>query len=301
VAGLPAGSTLAFDEAGALYLARTGRRYLAGEGDDLYPVYRIPPGGGTIAASAEQRHHHGPPLRNPQVATVRGGRELFLTTFDRDRRIGVIYRMRDGRAELFAGGTPLRGQPPVVRQPEGAAFDSQGRLYVADRDRGRILQLDPAGRVLDPAFATMTRPRLVAVDDEDHVWVGADADAQAPWQQGPGEIWRIAPGGTATLVLRGPVAAGMDVAPGGVLFVADRHAARIFALTPDGRRTDFAQMSEGDAPRGLAFAPDTAATRRLGIAGDLFVIAIPRGAWMLNRVLHVSGPLADWVRHAVGP
>jgi len=44
-AGIPAASTLAFDEGGVLYLARTGRRYFSGEVEDLWPIYRVPPGG----------------------------------------------------------------------------------------------------------------------------------------------------------------------------------------------------------------------------------------------------------------
>src|SRR5262245_66601456 len=40
VRGIPSTGTLAFDEAGALYLARTGRRYGGGEGDDLLPIFR---------------------------------------------------------------------------------------------------------------------------------------------------------------------------------------------------------------------------------------------------------------------
>src|SRR5262249_62264103 len=41
--GFPTTTTAAFDAAGMLYLARTGRRYTGGEVDDLWPVYRVPP------------------------------------------------------------------------------------------------------------------------------------------------------------------------------------------------------------------------------------------------------------------
>src|SRR5213592_4736875 len=36
--GVRSTSTLAFDETGALYLARTGRRYTGGEGEELWPL-----------------------------------------------------------------------------------------------------------------------------------------------------------------------------------------------------------------------------------------------------------------------
>ena len=67
---------------------------------------------------------HGPPLPSPQVATIRAGREIFVTTFDRDWKIGVLYRLLDATIELSAGDTPPRGTPPLLQQPEGAAIDA---------------------------------------------------------------------------------------------------------------------------------------------------------------------------------
>ena len=124
VRGIPSTSTLAFDEAGALYLGRTGRRYTGGEVEDLWPLYRIPLGGARLTPAMEAQYFYGPPLLNAQVAAMRAGRELFITTFDRDRKVGVVYRMLGGRAEMFAGGTPPAGGPPLLVQPEGAAVDA---------------------------------------------------------------------------------------------------------------------------------------------------------------------------------
>ena len=109
IRGIPATSTLAFDQSGFLYLARTGRRYVGGETYDLWPVFRIPAGGARLTPDGESRYFYGPPLPNPQVGAMRRGHELFVTTFDRERKVGAVYRMVDGRAELFAGGTPERG------------------------------------------------------------------------------------------------------------------------------------------------------------------------------------------------
>jgi len=294
--GIPATSTLAFDDAGFLYLARTGRRYTGGEVEDLWPIYRIPPGGARVTPESEARYLHGPPLRNPQIAAIRGGREVLVTTFDHDRKIGVLYRMRDGRAELLAGGTPDPGRPPLLRQPEGAAVDAAGHVYVADRIQGLVVRLDSEGRVLDPRYLMVTRPRVLTAGGPGRLWVGSDGDALAPWQQGQGEIWSVSPEGAATLMVRGPIPAGISVSPGGYLFVADRQAAEIFVVGPEGKRTEFARFTEGDAPRGLVFAPVTGETRRAGIAGDLFVVTITRGAWPVNEVLRISGPFDGFVR-----
>jgi hypothetical protein len=292
--GIPSMTTIGFDRAGALYLGRSGRRYGQGEGDDLTPIFRFPLGGARVTPDTERQFYHGPPLRNPQLATIRGS-ELFVTTFDRERRIGVLYRMVDGRAELFAGGTPAAGAPALLKQPEGAAVDSQGHIYVADREQGLVVRLDPTGRVLDPRHVSVTRPRLLAVDEQDRLWIGADAGAEAPWQPGPGEIWRVGADGVPSLVLRGPIPAAMAPVRGGHLLVADRQAARIWLVTAEGKSIQFAGFGEGAAPRSLTVAPVTPETRRAGIAGDLFVVTISRAAWQVNEVIRVSGPIDDLV------
>lgn len=294
--GIPAVSTAAFDATGALYLGRTGRRYSGGEVEDIWPVYRIPAGGGRVTPATEGRFLLGPPVPNPSVGAVRDGRELFITTFDRERRIGVLYRLLDGRIEMIAGGTPDKGEVPLLRQPEGVAVDAGGRLYVADRDQGAVVRLDPSGRVLERRWVTVSRPRVLSFDSLGYLWIGADAKAEAPWQQGPGEIWRVSPAGEAHLVLSGPVAQGITVSPGGAAFVADRHGAQVFALTADGVRVDFARFTDNDTPRGIVFAPATPATRAAGIAGDLFIITIQRGAWPVNEVVRISGPFDELVR-----
>jgi len=293
--GIPSTSTLAFDDTGMLYLARTGRRYSGGEVEDVWPLYRIPPLGARLTPATERNYLYGPPLPNAQVAAIRGGRELFVTTYDRDRKVGVLYRVRDGRAEMFAGGTPDRGTPPLLTQPEGAAVDSSGNIYVADRARGTVVKLDPEGRVLDPGWFGVRRPRLLAVGAGEQIWVGSDGDAEAPWQRATGEIWRAVSGNAPTLALRGPVAAAFASSPRGDLFVADRHAARIFFVDAEGKTVEFAGFTQGDLPRGLCFAPVTPATRAAGIAGDLFVVTISLGAWQVNEILRISGPFNELV------
>lgn len=293
--GIPAVSTMAFDSTGALYLARTGRRYAGGEVYDLWPIFRIPAGGGRLAASDEERYLYGPPLPNVQVGAMRNGRELFVSTFDRERRIGAVYRMVDGRAELFAGGTPRRGAAPLLRQPEAVALGPAGHVFVADREQDVVMRLDASGAVLDRAWVHVRRPRLLAAAGDEVLWVGADGDADAPWQTGPGEIHRVTPAGS-TRVFRGAVAAAMTVSPEGVLVVADRHGGRIFALGPGGARVDLIRFGPGAFPRGLGFAPDTPETRRAGIAGDLFVVTITAGAWRVNEIVRVSGPFGRFFR-----
>ena len=291
VIGIPSATSIAIDAAGALYTSRSGRRYRGGEVEDLWPLLRFPAGGTRLGDFA--RYYYGPPLLNAQLGAVRGV-ELLVTTFDRDRGVGVLYRLLDGRAELLAGGSPPPGEPPLFKQPEGVAVDGEGAIYVADRQRGVVMKLDTAGRVVDPRWLEVSRPRLVAARG-DRVWVAADGQTEAPWLTGAGQIWTVR-GDERRVALTAPVVSGIDVGPDGRLFVADRHGARIIALAPDGTSIDVATFTDGDAPRTLAWAPVTDATRRAGIAGDLFVVVTRRGAWSVNEILRISGPFEDLIR-----
>ena len=292
ITGVPSASTLAFDAGGVLFLARTGRRYGGGEEYDLTRVYRVPPGGARLTPATEARYAYGPPLHNPQVAATHG-RDLFVSTFEHDRKVGVFYRIRDGRAELLAGGTPERGTTPVLTQPEGAAVDAAGNVYVADRERGVVVKLDPAGRVLDPSYLSVRRPRGLAIDATNTLWVASDGDADAPWQRGQGEIRKVTGKDAVAVVLRGLVAAGIALSPDGHVFLADRHGGKILFVSREGTTGEFATFTGGDAPRGLAFAPSTPETQTAGIAGELFVVTIRRAAWSVNEVLRISGPFDD--------
>lgn len=295
--GIPTTPTLAVDHAGALYLARSGRRYSGGEFDYLSSLYRVEVGGAQITAAAEARFFHGPPLNNAQVSGGRGGRELFVTTFDRDRGVGVLYRLVDGHVKFFAGGTPEAGGEPLLIQPEGVAVDSAGHVYVADRARGVVVRFAPTGRVLDPSYVRLVRPRTLTVDDRDHLWVGGDGAAQAPWQAGSGELWRIAPdGGERRLMVEGPVPQGLGPGPDGSVLVTERHGGEIFGVTAEGRRFGVARFTEGDAPRGLAVVPDTPETRAARVAGDLLVSVIRTGIFQLNQIVRISGPFPELAR-----
>ena len=97
------------------------------------------------------------------------------------------------------------------------------------------------------------------------------------------------------------MAQALAAGPAGLLFVADRQGAEIFALTADGGRTSLARFTDGDAPRGLAFVPATAETRAAGLAGDLLVAVIRSGAFQLNEIVRIAGPFADLVARPAAP
>jgi sugar lactone lactonase YvrE len=225
---------------------------------------------------------------------------VWVTTYDRERRLGALYRFLDGKPVLFAGGRPTAGSPPLLRHPEGVAIDSAGDIYVADREEGAIVRLDARGNLVTARHAALLRPRILTIDEAGNLWVGGDGTAETPFGSGNGEISRVAPDGRAQSVLQGPLPAGFSMSPGGALFVVQRRTGQIFALTPEGRRLDFAAARNGSFLRGLAFAPVTPETRRAGIAGDLFLVLVSRSLWMINEVVRISGPFDDWVRQEAG-
>ena len=274
-------------------LARNGRRYQGGEVEDIWPVFRVPLGGGRLGATAEARFLYGPPLPNPQVGAVRGAHELLVTTYDRDRSLGVLYRIVDGRAELVAGGTPRarRAAAPEAARRRGARSRRQPL-------RGRppaqiaVVQLDPAGTpaqsplALADSPAPHRQPRRTVLGLERRRRRGAVAARhRRDLERGPEG---------RHLALRGPIAYRHGRQPGRTP-VRRRPPERAlwspWAATARGRTSR--PFTEGDAPRAVMFAPVTEATRRAGIAGDLFVILIRRGTLTLNEIIRVSGPFDD--------
>src|SRR5262249_25640546 len=275
-------------------------RFRSGEVEDLGPIYRVPVGGARLTPETEARYFYGPPLRNPQIGAVRGRGEVFVTTYDRDRKIGALYRILDGRATLLAGGTPPAGTLPLSGRRKGGALDTAGNLYVTDREQNVVVRLDPNGKVLDAEYVAVTRGRTLVLDEQGRLWIGGDGTADTPFQDGVGQILRAGVDRALGVVLEGPLPAGMSLSPGGALFVAQRRTGKSFVVTPDGKRIEFAAASEGTFLRSVAFAPVTPETRRAGIAGDLFVIVIPRQVWAINEVIRISGPFDEFVRRQRG-
>jgi hypothetical protein len=296
VSGIPSVGTLGLDAAGTLYMSRTGARFRAGDVEDLSAIYRIPVGGARLTSDNEARYLYGPPLPNPQIGAVSARGAVWVTTYDRERRLGALYRFLDGKPVLFAGGRPAAGEEPVLRHPEGVVIDPAGDLYVTDREEGAIVRLDARGKLVNRRHATALRPRILTMDEAGNLWVGGDGTAETPFGTGNGEILRVTPDGRTQSVLQGPLPAGFSKSPGGALFVVQRRTGQLFVVTPDGRRLDFATARDGSFLRGLAFVPITPETRKAGIAGDLFVVLVSRSMWMLNEVIRVSGPFDEWVR-----
>ena len=142
VSGIPSVGTLGVDAAGTLYMARTGARFRVGDIEDLSAIYRIPVGGARLTPDGESRYLYGPPLPNPQIGAVPARGTVWVTTYDRERRLGALYRFIEREARA------LRRRAARGRWTAGPAA-SRGR---GDRSHGRHLRDRPRGRARSSAW-----------------------------------------------------------------------------------------------------------------------------------------------------
>jgi streptogramin lyase len=296
--GIPAIVAATFDLQGNLYFARTANRLQEIYGRSEASVYRIPLGGATVTPETEARFLLGPPLPDPHEVAVNKKGEVFVSASDQASGFGSIYRISpSGEAALFAGGAPAPGSPPLLKDPQGISFDEAGNVYVIDEALGVIVKLDPHGSVLNPRLVSdLGRGRTLTFDSRGRVWIGSDGPHNTPQQDGSGIIYRASlPEWKLQRVHSGPLPSGMSFSPGGNLFVAQRRSGRIFALTPQGRRVEFAAFGTGAALRTLAFSPVTPETRKAGIAGSLFVMVFPELDYPVREIIRISGPFDVYV------
>jgi sugar lactone lactonase YvrE len=80
-------------------------------------------------------------------------------------------------------------EPGQFDQPHGLAFDSQGRLFIADRSNNRIQIFDQEGNLLDHGWKQYSRLSGIWIDQNDMLY-GADSESgsvepeRADWKRG---------------------------------------------------------------------------------------------------------------------
>jgi DNA-binding beta-propeller fold protein YncE len=300
--GIPAIVAATFDLQGNLFFARTANRLREIYRRDEASIYRVPAGGATVTRETEAGFLFGPPLPDPHEVAVNPRGEVFVSTTDA-RGFGSVFRISpSGEASLFAGGAPAPGKPPLLKGPQGIGFDEAGNVYVIDEVLGVVVKLDAEGNVLNPQLVkNLGRGRTLTFDPRGHVWIGSDGPHYMPQEDGSGAIYRASlPDWQLRRVHAGPLPSGMSLSPEGNLFVAQRRSGRIFALTPEGRRVDFASFTSGAALRTLAFPPVTEETKEAGTAGSLFVMVFPELDYPVREIIRISGPFDAYVQERTG-
>jgi sugar lactone lactonase YvrE len=295
--GIPAVVSMAFHGDGTLYLARTANRLREIYGQNAARIYRIPPGGASLTPQTEEKFLFGPSLDDPDELAVNRRGAVFVST-SHPAGYGSVFRLSpDGKPSLFAGGPAVSGKP-LFKDPEGIAFDGADNVYVIDNELGVVVKLNPQGNVLSPRWAAgVGRGRTLTFDPKGDLWIGSDGPHDAEPIDRYGEIMRLQLStGKREQMYSGALPSGMSFSPGGNLFVAQRRAHKLFALTADGERVEFASFTGRSALRTLAFAPVTEQTRRLGIAGELFVMVFPMLDYPVREIIRITGPFDDFVR-----
>jgi sugar lactone lactonase YvrE len=238
-------------------------------------------------------------FRSPRQVAADGAGNLYVADA-RNARIRR-YDAATGTVTTVAGtgapGTPRDGELALLsalNEPSGVALDAVGNIYIADTgsfDQDAIWRVSPDGVIHrfagsgvrtgtrdgdkpsqpgnDPSddlndgqlalFATLNRPLRLAVDGAGNVLV-ADFGNQ--------RIRKIDPSGRISTLTDGieePI--GMALGPNGTLYVANRAANRIVAVSPNGQKSQFA----GSGQAGNAGDNGNATNADLDHPGDVSV------------------------------
>jgi sugar lactone lactonase YvrE len=240
----------------------------------------------TVTGAALVSGNTGNAARQPAASVQPLGRTATFTSVFKST-LGLEGLTGDGRGNLYSaarggdpcpvwrvpisGGAPaIVGNIPAPCNPAGIAFDSAGRLFVADS--GEVLTLTP--NASSPPTATVFATGVpgsngLAFDREGALWVSDGGTGQGRvWKVGadgvPTEMFRVQPMVNDVNLVDGVGGVGRDprsLPPGTV------------TVTPDGRSAANTMGSQHLVANGLAFSAD----------GTLFVGDTARGAiWQVE-------------------
>jgi DNA-binding beta-propeller fold protein YncE len=127
-------------------------------------------------AGDDSSHFNG-----PTGVVVAPSGDVFVTDGHEDASNNRVLKFTsDGRFVKQWGGTG--SGPGQFLVPHAIALDSQGRLFVADRDNNRIQIFDQDGRFLD-AWTQFGRPSGLYIGADDTLYV---SDNQSNAERNPG-------------------------------------------------------------------------------------------------------------------
>jgi sugar lactone lactonase YvrE len=192
---------LQFDEAGRLrtsfgagmfvfphgfHVDRDGNVWLTdarGRDGKGHQVFKFSPGGKLLLTLGKAGvTGEGPDVFNqPSDVVVASSGDVFVADgHDEDSNARIVKFSKDG---AFINTWGKRGSAPgEFDTPHGLAFDSRGRLFVADRGNNRIQIFDQAGRFLEE-WKQFSRPSGLYIDKNDVLYV---ADSESNSKTNPG-------------------------------------------------------------------------------------------------------------------
>ena len=139
---------------------------------------------GTVGEPGEDSTH----LNRPTDVAVAPGGDTFVTDGYGNNRV-VHF---DERGQFVGTWGSLGSGPGQFSLPHSIALDSQGRLFVADRNNARVQVFDQAGRFLDE-WRDLLVPWHIVITDRDEIYVCGSSPMRWPKLPIPGLIVGIPP------------------------------------------------------------------------------------------------------------
>jgi len=148
----------------------------------------------------------------------------------------VNYQQQHTIGRIAPGGTPeIFVELPGSSIGNGIRFTRDGRMLIADYINHNILSVDPDSRRIDTLCHApeMNQPNDLAITSHD-ILFASDPD----WAGSTGNLWRILPDGTATLLESSlGTTNGIEVGPGDSLLYVNESVQRnvwVYRLDPEG-------------------------------------------------------------------
>ncbi len=158
---------------------------------------------------------------------------------------GAIYAVNYGEQHTIGVVSPITGQgEQYVRLPgesigNGIRFDREGNMYIADYTQHNVLRVSPKTRAITVHAneAKMNQPNDLTILADGTLYA-----SDPNWAEGTGQIWRIDPNGTVTLVAPNMgTTNGIDVSPDEQRLYVNESVQRnvwVFDIAPDGALTN---------------------------------------------------------------
>ena len=147
---------------------------------DLHVVRKCSPTGqvmltlGTPGKKGADASH----LHAPTDMTIAKSGDIFVADGYGNNRV-VHF---DAKGKFVKAWGQMGTGPTDFSLPHAIAIDSQGRLYIADRNNVRIQVYDQAGKLLD-SWANVIVPWGFCMTDKDELWVCGSTPM--PWREDP--------------------------------------------------------------------------------------------------------------------
>lgn len=179
------------------------------------------------------------------VITAKDGTIFVADGHTADRNIGRIVKFAPDGRYLGEFGTTGR-QRGQLEVPHALAFDSKGRLFIADRWNNRVSIFTADGKFID-AWTQFGRPSGIVIDRNDILY-STDSESRAPVGYGYNPGWKrgirigsARTGKVTTFIAdkepdpdKGATsgAEGISVGPGGIIYAAQVKEKNVVRYTP---------------------------------------------------------------------